>query len=75
MELEKIDKKMFEYLGHLYYGPADYKDLPWEEYITQPDSDWKFPIVQLEYWKKVFFGKYRYNCKQNSFGYRLLVWK
>ena len=54
MEFQKIDKKMFEYLGHLYYGPVDYKDLPWEEYITQPDSDWQFPIVQLEYWKKVF---------------------
>ena len=54
MDFEKIDKKMFEYLGHLYYGHVDYKDLPWEEYVTRPDSDWQFPIEQLEYWKKVF---------------------
>ena len=55
MELEKIDKRMFEYLGHLRFGKVDYNDLPWNDYLLRPSSDWQFPVDLEDYFKVVFF--------------------
>ena len=55
MELEKIDKRMFEYLGHLRFGKVDHKDLSWSDYLSRPSSEWRFPEELDYYFKKVFF--------------------
>ena len=54
MELEKNDKRMFEYLGHLRFGKVDYNDLSWNDYLSRPSSDWQFPVDLNDYFRMVF---------------------
>ena len=54
MRLEKIDKRMFEYLGHLRFGKVDHNDLTWQQYMQTPSSDWVFPTEMEAYFEKVF---------------------
>ena len=53
--LQKIDKRMFEYLSHLKFGQVDYKQLSWNDHLKLPSSDWKFPAELETYFLKCFF--------------------
>jgi len=54
MELQKIDKRMFEYLGHLRFGKVDHANLSWNDYLSRPSSDWQFPVDLNDYFRMVF---------------------
>tara|TARA_B100001115_G_C15803324_1_gene397476 strand:+ start:61 stop:1188 length:1128 start_codon:yes stop_codon:yes gene_type:complete len=53
--LQKIDKRMFEYLSHLKFGQVDHKELSWNDHLKLPSSDWKFPAELETYFLKCFF--------------------
>ena len=53
--LQKIDKRMFEYLSHLKFGQVDHKELSWNDHLKLPSSDWKFPAELETYVLKCFF--------------------
>ena len=53
-ELNKTDKKMFEYINHLHFEGLNHKDLTWEQYLQRPESSWKFPLELETYFKNVF---------------------
>lgn len=54
MNLLQIDKRLFEYLGHLKFGKVDHKTLSWQQHQMLPSSNWKFPDDLEIYFLKVF---------------------
>ena len=53
-QLDKTDKRMFEYINHLYFGVVDHKDLTWEQHSQRPSSSWTFPTELETYFDNVF---------------------
>ena len=54
IQLNKMDKRMFEYINHLHFSGVDHKDLSWEQHSQSPVSPWKFPMELETYFKNVF---------------------